>query len=460
MRVGYARVSSQEQARDSAALDQQISRLNKAGAERIYCDVQSGADDDRPELQKLLTEVNAGLIDSLVITRIDRITRDSSFNLQLLKTFDKRKIRLTVLDMGGEVDVTNPYVWERLASAGIQGEMERRILSLRVKRGYEYHREQMKAPGPVPFGYIRKDDKYAPDPENWERAREMVELFLENRSLRPTCRAIEERHGKRWHPSGLKRWLENPVLQGHTGYLLNRANNPLRQKKPTYYYNTHPALITGKDAELIGQILKANIGLGKAKKASRNLPLRGLVYCDECGSRCRTNWSYSRGREYAYFVCRGHTANLVGNSPGRCPQKQIPVGTVEKAVIAELCKRASELLEEVEREVSITIVDSEDPEVAKLRTKLAGLQTMLSQFGSDAAIEMAISNLQREIEQRLTQGREEQVDTLERRETLREMADPSAWEDLEPIDRQDAYRWFIKRIWVRDKRVIRVELFV
>ncbi len=66
MKLGYARVSTREQ-----HLDLQLDALNRAGCERIYQDVASGAKTARPALDELLGQLRAG--DVTVIWKLDRI---------------------------------------------------------------------------------------------------------------------------------------------------------------------------------------------------------------------------------------------------------------------------------------------------------------------------------------------------------------------------------------------------
>ena len=68
MKLGYARVSTSEQ--DTAA---QISALEAAGCERFYTDQASGARWDRPELQRLLTELRPD--DTMVVWKLNRASR-------------------------------------------------------------------------------------------------------------------------------------------------------------------------------------------------------------------------------------------------------------------------------------------------------------------------------------------------------------------------------------------------
>ncbi len=68
MIIGYARVSTSEQ--DTAL---QVDALNKINCERIYSEHKSGAQKDRPELQRCLDALREG--DTLVVWRLDRLGR-------------------------------------------------------------------------------------------------------------------------------------------------------------------------------------------------------------------------------------------------------------------------------------------------------------------------------------------------------------------------------------------------
>lgn len=68
MKIGYARVSSDDQ-----NLDLQRDALNQAGCERLYEEKESGGKVDRPELMRLIEVLRAG--DTLVVWRLDRLGR-------------------------------------------------------------------------------------------------------------------------------------------------------------------------------------------------------------------------------------------------------------------------------------------------------------------------------------------------------------------------------------------------
>ena len=98
MIYGYARVSTNGQARDGNSLEAQVNELREAGAVRIFSDVFSGRTTKRPELDKLLRVINNG--DKLIITRLDRIARSLIQGVQLLEGLNERGVIVDVLNMG------------------------------------------------------------------------------------------------------------------------------------------------------------------------------------------------------------------------------------------------------------------------------------------------------------------------------------------------------------------------
>ena len=76
---GYARVSTCGQ-----ELDIQLAQLRAAGCERIYCEKESGAEDDRRELKRMLRALRPG--DVVIVSALDRLTRGGPF--KMLRTLD------------------------------------------------------------------------------------------------------------------------------------------------------------------------------------------------------------------------------------------------------------------------------------------------------------------------------------------------------------------------------------
>ncbi len=93
MKIGYARVSSKDQ-----NLERQIVALQKEGCKKIYQDKCSGKELNRPEYQKMLSELNTG--DCVVFASLDRLSRnyDDTSNQWKLITNEKG-CDIKILDM-------------------------------------------------------------------------------------------------------------------------------------------------------------------------------------------------------------------------------------------------------------------------------------------------------------------------------------------------------------------------
>jgi DNA invertase Pin-like site-specific DNA recombinase len=95
---GYARVSTKGQAKDGNGLDVQRAALKAAGADEIYEEAFIGTKKDRPELNRLLEDLQSG--DTLVVTKLDRIARSASQGAELVQKLLKKNVTVRILNMG------------------------------------------------------------------------------------------------------------------------------------------------------------------------------------------------------------------------------------------------------------------------------------------------------------------------------------------------------------------------
>lgn len=82
MIYGYCRVSTRGQARDGNGLEVQKAAVIQAGAEKVFPDTFTGTKTHRPELDKLLSEINEG--DKLIVAKLDRVARSAAQGADLI----------------------------------------------------------------------------------------------------------------------------------------------------------------------------------------------------------------------------------------------------------------------------------------------------------------------------------------------------------------------------------------
>ena len=145
--AAYARVSSgsDEQAN---ALEQQRARLEAAAtahgatAPSWYVDIGSGSKDDRPELQRLLSDARAGRIATVLVTRLDRLSRSSSHGAELLRFFQQDNTpNLIALDDSLDLSTPGGRFMARLLISCAEAESDR--LAERVRHGAAYRRSKL-----------------------------------------------------------------------------------------------------------------------------------------------------------------------------------------------------------------------------------------------------------------------------------------------------------------------------
>ncbi|TDY16849.1 DNA invertase Pin-like site-specific DNA recombinase [Paraburkholderia sp. BL6665CI2N2] len=127
MRIGYARVSTDDQ-----NLDLQIAALEKAACDRIYSDHGiSGAEFKRPGLERALRAMKNG--DTLVVWRLDRLGRSLSKLVDLVNRLGKKGMHFTCLSESIDTtSSTGSFTFHMLAALA---EFERRLIGERTRAG-------------------------------------------------------------------------------------------------------------------------------------------------------------------------------------------------------------------------------------------------------------------------------------------------------------------------------------
>jgi DNA invertase Pin-like site-specific DNA recombinase len=140
---GYARVSS-----DGQSLSLQDSQLRAAGAAKVFAEKISGAASERPQLARLLNQVEEG--DVVLVTRLDRLARSTRDLLNALALIAKAGAAFRSL---GDpwCDTTSAHGRLMLTVLGGLAEFERELIRSRTGEGRERARDRG-----VKFGRPRK----------------------------------------------------------------------------------------------------------------------------------------------------------------------------------------------------------------------------------------------------------------------------------------------------------------
>lgn len=126
MIYGYARVSTSDQ-----NLDRQQDALWKYGIDVLFCEKMSGTKKSRPELDKMLAEIQDG--DTIVIESLSRLGRSVKNLAELMELFNNRNIRL--ISMKETIDTTSSTGRLLFTILSSLAQFERDVLVERTKEG-------------------------------------------------------------------------------------------------------------------------------------------------------------------------------------------------------------------------------------------------------------------------------------------------------------------------------------
>ena len=151
-KIGYARVSSKEQ-----HLDRQLATLKDV--DKLFTDKLSGANTNRPELQKMLAYIREG--DIVMVTELDRLGRNNHDLTKIMNSIQNKGATLDVLNLPSMTGIADPNLRQLMTNLIIelykyQAESERKRIIERQQQGIALAKQQGKYHGRKP--QYTKDD--------------------------------------------------------------------------------------------------------------------------------------------------------------------------------------------------------------------------------------------------------------------------------------------------------------
>ena len=272
----------------------------------------SGGNMDRDALQRLLSEIDQGRVDMVVVYKIDRLTRS-------LADFAKLVDRL---DTAGASFVSVTQQFNTSTSMGRLtlnvllsfAQFEREVTAERIRDKIAASKKKgLWMGGLVPLGYDKRDDGLEINQAEAETVRSLFQAYVRFgnvRRLKQHADDLEYRTKTRTLTSG--RVVEGkPFTRGRLYHLLS---NPIYRGKIRHkaelYEGVHDAVI---DEELWSEVqtkLSQNRVVRKARCNVRNpSPLAGRVF-DGNGEPLTPSHSNKKGQRYRYYVSRDRSIRL------------------------------------------------------------------------------------------------------------------------------------------------------
>ena len=304
------------------SIDAQLSALREAYPNGVeYVDLGISARKPilkRPELQRLLRDVEKGQIDLVVFCRLDRWTRNIREYYKAQDVLDAYNVPWRALQEDYETQTAAGRLKVNIMLAVAQDEADR--TSERIKAVFEDKRRKGLVPtGSVPLGVMLENGHYAPS-EDADRARELFQTFLLTRSVTETAKRVG------WSGNGVRYALRNR-LYADLGIVdettWQTAQNVLQSRSQRHV------------------------------RTDRVYLFSGLIICPECGSRM----TCVRVSGHTYYRCPRHY-------DGDCPGCHVSELKLERYLLDHLLKGVDDINLKLKKKRKKTV------DVAQLRKRM------------------------------------------------------------------------------------------
>lgn len=314
---------------------------------------QSGKSLDRPELDRLRSDIISEKVDVVLVTKLDRITRSVQDFYELKQLFEQHKVSFRSLHE--KFDTTSPMGEAMMAIIMVFAQLERRITAERTREHMASRAVKGLFGGGRPWGYKlnpdRKGELLIDEPEA-ETIRDLFRRYLEAKSLhelqrwmvtydirRPEYESRRGRKGGGTVPTvgGLQGLLSNPIYIGKLRF------------KGEIFDGVHEAIFKSDEELLLWQAVQDKLEKRSPKSEGRapRLPLKenphhiytlkGLFFCGQCGSALTPSSGTSGSGELRfYYLC---TRRQKHGKKG-CDTPNIPAEAMEEAILSRI-KRCS-----------------------------------------------------------------------------------------------------------------------
>ncbi len=299
----YIRVSTEDQAREGFSLPEQEKRLRAMceykGYEiyKLYKDagISAKTGNHRPAFEELLQDIKDGKCNTIVVLKLDRLTRSVYDMEHIMKFLEENNAYLDCANDDINTTNANGKMVARLLTTVSQNEIER--TSERTKIGLVGAIKDGHIPSKTPLGYKRKKKKLEIDQSTKNIVIRIFELYHTGSSYQTIANIFNEEKvlGKdNWYDGTIYKILQNEVYKGD--YVQNKGKD-----YATYYSDVVPAIIKREMWEECQVQKKKNTR--SFKRCLTYLYLQKLR-CPKCekilGGKATTK---KNGTSYYYYYC-------------------------------------------------------------------------------------------------------------------------------------------------------------
>jgi site-specific DNA recombinase len=299
----------------------------------------SGGNLDRPKLKELLDDVRAGLIDVIVVYKMDRLTRSLLDFAKLVEIFNQHGV--TFVSVTENFNTTSSVGRLTLNMILSFAQFERELTSERIRDKFTASKKKGLWMGGVPpLGYDVVDRKLVINRQEAKIITFIFEQYVRHGSVVKLVQELEDRcyRGKSWttqkgkkrlgkalNVTTLNKMIRNPVYRGIISH------------KGVHYPGEHQAIITPETWEAVQALHK-----DKKKRSPRQIDgksdmpylLKGVIFDQHGWAMTPSNAGKSRRRRYRYYV----STRAIKYGYSSTELRSIPAEQIEPLIVAQMRK--------------------------------------------------------------------------------------------------------------------------
>jgi len=297
----------------------------------------SGGNTDRPALQRLLNDVQAGKVDVIVVYKVDRLTRSLADFAKLVELFDQHNV--SFVSVTQQFNTTTSMGRLTLNVLLSFAQFEREVTSERIRdKIAASKRKGLWVGGMAPLGYDTKDRKITVNEAEAERVRTIFRSYLKLGSLNLLMADLRKRGivtKVRILKSGEKVG-GIPFTRGTLAHLLrNRFYIGEVAFKGEILRGEQNAIVDRELFDAVQAKLDAQITGHKLARTNSEALLSGRIF-DDLGNRMTPSHVHKRGLKYRYYLS---SVLLQGQSERAGSISRVPAAEVEALVVSSVRER-------------------------------------------------------------------------------------------------------------------------
>jgi len=321
----YTRVSTDRQAEEGFSLEAQrdilldVARRKGLEVYREYSDPGvSGGSFKRPGIQMMLQDMKAKKFDTIIVHKLDRLSRNMGDLYWFIDLVNKLNVRLIIAAQGSEeIDTRSPMGKAFLYFSGIWAEIyldnlrEETLkgLTKKIQKGGRH----MSRP---PLGYtFDENGELIIVEEEAKLVRMVFDLFVNKlwgvtKIAKHMNTFSTTKEGGKWDNKSVRNILTNPTYAGYNHF----KPDHWPEEKRIIVEGTHEPIIDRETFEKVKNI-RGRRSLNQMSRRAFEYPFSGIVKCWKCGATYTGNAVTKKGKTYRHYRCLNQYAKNTCNAP-------------------------------------------------------------------------------------------------------------------------------------------------